>query len=258
MSEETKRKMSEAHKGEKNHFYGKHHSEEAKRKISEAKKGMIAGEKHPLYGKHLSEEVRRKISETKKGRKLSEEHKKKISETNKIRGIVPPSFVGRKHSDETKRKIGDANKISLKGKKLSEETKRKIGNNARIKLKGKKLSEEHRRNISKAKKGKLCSEETKEKLRLSAFEYVKRVRDILYPCIGHNEKRILDKLEQELNYKILRQYEVAGYFLDGYIPELNLAIEVDERPKNKLKDIERQQIIENELKCKFVRINDYD
>ena len=39
LSEESKNKMSEAMKGEKNPFYGKRHSEEAKLKISEAKKG---------------------------------------------------------------------------------------------------------------------------------------------------------------------------------------------------------------------------
>jgi hypothetical protein len=39
LSEEHKRKMSIATKGEKNHNYGKHRSEETKRKISEAKKG---------------------------------------------------------------------------------------------------------------------------------------------------------------------------------------------------------------------------
>ena len=38
-SEETKSKMSEAQKGEKNNFYGKHHSEETKSKMSEAQKG---------------------------------------------------------------------------------------------------------------------------------------------------------------------------------------------------------------------------
>jgi group I intron endonuclease len=37
-SEETKRKMSESHSGEKHHFYGKSHSEETKRKISETLK----------------------------------------------------------------------------------------------------------------------------------------------------------------------------------------------------------------------------
>lgn len=38
ISDETKRKISESHKGEKNKFFGKHHSEEARRKISEARK----------------------------------------------------------------------------------------------------------------------------------------------------------------------------------------------------------------------------
>ena len=52
LSEETKRKMSEAHKGNKS-MLGKHHSEDAKRKISESLKGRLSGEKHPLYGKRF-------------------------------------------------------------------------------------------------------------------------------------------------------------------------------------------------------------
>ena len=39
-STETRIKMSEAHKGEKHWFYGKHHSEETKQKISKGKKGI--------------------------------------------------------------------------------------------------------------------------------------------------------------------------------------------------------------------------
>ena len=61
------------------HFRGKHISEEHKRKISDANKGK----------KH-SEEARRKMSESKKGKptwnkgkKLSEEHKRKMSEAGK-------------------------------------------------------------------------------------------------------------------------------------------------------------------------------
>ena len=56
-SEETRKKMSEAQKGENNpnygkrgaetSFYGKHHTEETKAKISEANKGA----NHPNYGK---------------------------------------------------------------------------------------------------------------------------------------------------------------------------------------------------------------
>jgi group I intron endonuclease len=54
-SDETKQKMSKSHKGEKNHFYGKHHSEDVKKKMSKAKLG-----KKPLL------ESKIKIREAKK------------------------------------------------------------------------------------------------------------------------------------------------------------------------------------------------
>ena len=54
------------------HKKGKSLSEEHKKKLSEANKG-----------KHLSEETRKKISEANKGRKFSEETKKKMSEAMK-------------------------------------------------------------------------------------------------------------------------------------------------------------------------------
>ena len=73
-SEETKKKMSEAKKG-------RTFTEEHRRKMSEAKKG----ENHPLFGHHHSEESRRKISAAKKGKHHSEETKKKMSDTAKKR-----------------------------------------------------------------------------------------------------------------------------------------------------------------------------
>ena len=42
VSEETKQKMSEAQSGEKNAFYGRHHTEETKRKMSESIKEAFA------------------------------------------------------------------------------------------------------------------------------------------------------------------------------------------------------------------------
>lgn len=57
-AEETKRKMSEARKGEKNCNFGKPMAEETKRKISEK-----------LKGRKLSAEVRKKMSEARKNRK---------------------------------------------------------------------------------------------------------------------------------------------------------------------------------------------
>jgi 5-methylcytosine-specific restriction endonuclease McrA len=112
-SEEARKKMSEANKGDKNHNFGKHHSEESKKKMSEANKGdknhMFGrtGDKHPLFGKHLSEETRKKISEAETGKHHSEESKKKMSEA-KI-GEKHPLF-GKHLSEETRKKMSEANK----------------------------------------------------------------------------------------------------------------------------------------------------
>lgn len=78
---------------------GKPHSDEHKRLISEA----LKGEKHPLYGKHLSEEQKKKLSNSLKGKKKpprSEEHKRNASEAQK----------GKHLSEETRRKMSEARK----------------------------------------------------------------------------------------------------------------------------------------------------
>ena len=94
VSDETRRKMSEALKG-------KTRSKEIRRKISEAHKG-----------KTHSEKSRRNMSESQKGKTFSEETKRKLSEAQK----------GKTHSEETKRKLSEAKK----GKTFSEEHKRKL------------------------------------------------------------------------------------------------------------------------------------
>lgn len=95
-SEETRKKMSEAQKGEKNHFYGKTHTEETRKKISEANKGRI-----------FSEETRKKISESNKGKAYSEESRRKISEANK--GRIPWN-KGKQLSEEARKKMSEAKK----------------------------------------------------------------------------------------------------------------------------------------------------
>ena len=47
-TDKTRRKNSEAHTGEKNPMYGKHHSEDTKRKMSEAHKGKIYANTKPI------------------------------------------------------------------------------------------------------------------------------------------------------------------------------------------------------------------
>ena len=135
LSEEHRRKISEAHTGEKHHFFGKSHLEESKQKMSEAHKGHVPWNK----GKPLSEEHSRKHAEVHKGRKHSEESKQKMSEAHK--GHIP------------------WNK-GKKGKPLSEEARRKISES----LKGRAFSEEHRRNLSEAAKGRKHSEEARRKM----------------------------------------------------------------------------------------------
>jgi hypothetical protein len=105
-SDETRRKMSEAHKGENHPMYGKTLSEETRRKIGDA-------------NKNPSEETRRKISESNKGKTRSEETRRKMSEAQKGENHY---MYGKIHSEETKIKLSEAHK----GKILSEEHKEKI------------------------------------------------------------------------------------------------------------------------------------
>lgn len=71
-SEETKRKMREAHLGKKNHFYGKTHTEEENQKNREAHLGKYTGKDNPNFGgKAQTPEVRKKMSETRIARGLA-------------------------------------------------------------------------------------------------------------------------------------------------------------------------------------------
>ena len=111
-SEETRRKISEASKGN-TYMLGKTLSEETKRKMSETRKGKTHSEEtkkkqsEVKKGKTFSEEHRRNLSEAQKGKSLSEETRRKMSETRK--GKIP--------SKETRRKLSEARKGQSKGRK---------------------------------------------------------------------------------------------------------------------------------------------
>jgi len=76
--------------------------------------------------------------------------------------------------------------------------------------------------------------------------------------IGNNETKLLDEQEKIDNCKIIRQYKVGKYRLDGYCPETNTVYEVYEKEHKQRteKDLKRQKRIEECLKCKFVIIWD--
>lgn len=119
-SEESKKKMSEAHKGIIAGMKGKRHTEESKKKMSDALKGKTSG----MKGKHHSEQTRQKMI----GRRLSEESKRKIREAKKgsmpwnkgVKGLLSP-MKGKKTgkpawnrgvspSPETLKRLSDSHK----------------------------------------------------------------------------------------------------------------------------------------------------
>lgn len=115
------------------------------------------------------------------------------------------------------------------------------------------------------------TKETKLKLRLKAIEYIKSHNGGGFKA--HYSKRgckYIDKLNKKNGWNLQHaenggEYEVAGYFLDGYDSKLNIAFEYDEPkhytdPLNNIlceRDIERQEVIIENLKCDFYRYNEY-
>lgn len=103
ISDEVKRKLTEAHKGVSPSNKGVPLSDEQKKELSEKLKGRLS----PFKGKHHSEEAKRKISEAARNR--SEETRKKLSEANKGH----PAWNKGKHlSEEQKRHLSEINKGS--------------------------------------------------------------------------------------------------------------------------------------------------
>ena len=125
LSQESRRKISEANKGNTN-CLGKTHSEESRKKMSESQKGNTK-----RLGKTHSEETKRKMSDSSKGN------------TN---------WLGKTHSEETKRKMSETKKNP------SEETRRKMSEaqKGNTKMLGKTHSEETKRKMSASSKGKKC------------------------------------------------------------------------------------------------------
>lgn len=68
----------------------------------------------------------------------------------------------------------------------------------------------------------------------------------------------IDTIEQLLGIKLIRQFQVGGFRIDGYDADNKVAYEIDEEQHNSKKhsqhDVLRQKFIEEQLQCKFVRI----
>lgn len=99
----------------------KHMSEESKKKMSEAKQGMYDGNKNPMYGVHIkhSEEWKKEQSERVSGKnnpmygkkvEHTEEARQKLSE--RMRGEKNP-FYNKQHTEQTKHKMRQNNKKQI-------------------------------------------------------------------------------------------------------------------------------------------------
>jgi hypothetical protein len=143
-SEETRKKMSNSRKGEKNGMYGKHHSEESINKIKLNRKGKGCGERNSMYNKSIFdymsdeeiEEWKKKNSESHKGLLVGEKHpmfgthkteEQKKTQSEKVSG-ENNGMYGKHHSEESRIKMSNSRKgrpSTFKGKKHSEEAKQK-------------------------------------------------------------------------------------------------------------------------------------
>lgn len=125
--------------------------------------------------------------------------------------------------------------------------------------------------------GPMCSEEVRKKSRTTCLvrygvenyaqstEYKTKIVEskidngtLYWPSIGKNEKALLDAVELEIGHRLIRQYKVKNYFIDGYCKETNTVYEVYEA-KHKCQvdeDEKRKKIIVDTLKCEFVVIWD--
>jgi len=167
-TEETRKKLSYASKGENNPNFGKKRTKEINDKINEIRVCVHTEEtKNKLReinkGKIISQETRNKISKSKKGTKYTYETKLKMSNSHK--GIII--------SQETRKKLSDAcsgEKNGFYGKKHTEETKKLLS----ISKIGKKHTEETKLKMSNSQKGeknpfygKKHTEETKLKMKIT-------------------------------------------------------------------------------------------
>lgn len=183
------------------------------------------GRKSELKGKTFKEafgeDVAREISEKLRAGKLGDNNPAKRKD------------VREKISKNRRGKLtGDDNPNYWKGKKNPEQSQRMKNNNPSFR------------------------KDVRNKARERMLERWKNMGSIK---IGNNETEILKIIEDEIGFRIHKQFPVIGYALDGYVPELNLAIEIDEphhyiNGELRRSDKNRQIAISEELNCKFIRI----
>lgn len=110
-----------------------------------------------------------------------------------------------------------------------------------------------------------------QKSRNVSTELKEKLLKILFPnkdiviATSRKEIEFIEQLEESLKaFDVIdgiKQYPIFNYRIDFYIPSLNIAIEYDENGHNNYtyeQQEGRQKEIEDKLKCRFIRVTDYE
>lgn len=114
----------------------------------EDKKALYIKQAKSRSGRKCSDETKKLLSDMFRNRIISDEHKLKISETNKLRKIMPPKeywktpgcdgfFLGKNHSKESREKMSEFRKGKKYEDYMDEATILKLKNKKRDKFSGK-------------------------------------------------------------------------------------------------------------------------
>ena len=78
--------------------------------------------------------------------------------------------------------------------------------------------------------GKSHSYKTLKQMRLSAIKYIESnsIDGSICPRAGKHENQFISEIQKYVNFPILRNQQIDGFFPDGYIKELNVIIEFNE------------------------------
>jgi len=131
-SDETRKKLSDAKKGQIPWMKGKHHTDETKQKLSDS----LMGRESPRKGATLSDETKQKISDSLTGLMIGElnpffgkTHSEESNQKNREAHLgLPSAFKGKHHTDEAKQILSEKHKglpSPMKGRTHTEEANEK-------------------------------------------------------------------------------------------------------------------------------------
>jgi hypothetical protein len=227
---------------------GKPKSETAKRNMRK-NHADFSGEKNPFWGKHHSVET---IEKMKPKLVKSEDQKKVLSSIRKEwHKQNQNAFKGKTHSKETKQKLSHLTSERFNDEEFREKfSKIFIGRTHPMKGKKGYMSEESRKRMSDGAKKRIT------KYGNNQFHSYNPNSIPIIESFGKQNGYRFQHAENGGEYQV----PGTTFFVDGYDKENNVVIEYDEKyhysEPQQQKDKQRQDMIGIILKCKFIRIDE--